>query len=365
MKLVVNNSSKIGRNEPCPCGSGLKYKKCCWEDERAQKINESLERKDRPIGFDPAVTQMEMQAMMGQIGKIIQEKGMSIEDANKYFTGRHMDEIASEARSFKQSPREQAEDIAYQAHSANTPKQRILMAQKAIELDPNCCEAYLVLEQELSRNPIESIQYYDKAIAAARSSLGENFFKENIGHFWGLHETRAFMRAQFFKAQSLWEIHRQSEAIDLCWELLRLNPNDNQGVRYVLFDFLLIDNRLLDIEKLLKKFKYDGSSHWEYNLALYLFKKNGPESEKTLNQIKLAVNSNPFTKKYLTNQLKAPQDSPSSYVMGSKEEAICYFQDSAIPWATTSYAIEWLRSLKFDEKKPKVTKKKMKKEQDV
>jgi len=22
--------AKIGRNEPCPCGSGLKYKKCCY-----------------------------------------------------------------------------------------------------------------------------------------------------------------------------------------------------------------------------------------------------------------------------------------------------------------------------------------------
>lgn len=22
-------SSKVGRNEPCPCGSGRKYKKCC------------------------------------------------------------------------------------------------------------------------------------------------------------------------------------------------------------------------------------------------------------------------------------------------------------------------------------------------
>jgi uncharacterized protein YecA (UPF0149 family) len=22
-------STKIGRNDPCPCGSGLKYKKCC------------------------------------------------------------------------------------------------------------------------------------------------------------------------------------------------------------------------------------------------------------------------------------------------------------------------------------------------
>lgn len=23
------HSSKIGRNEPCPCGSNLKYKRCC------------------------------------------------------------------------------------------------------------------------------------------------------------------------------------------------------------------------------------------------------------------------------------------------------------------------------------------------
>lgn len=26
---IVNESPKIGRNEVCPCGSGLKYKKCC------------------------------------------------------------------------------------------------------------------------------------------------------------------------------------------------------------------------------------------------------------------------------------------------------------------------------------------------
>ncbi|AKH19770.1 YchJ family protein [Sedimenticola thiotaurini] len=25
----VNSSPKIGRNDPCPCGSGKKYKKCC------------------------------------------------------------------------------------------------------------------------------------------------------------------------------------------------------------------------------------------------------------------------------------------------------------------------------------------------
>ena len=29
---VVNNGPKVGRNDPCPCGSGLKYKKCCGKD---------------------------------------------------------------------------------------------------------------------------------------------------------------------------------------------------------------------------------------------------------------------------------------------------------------------------------------------
>ena len=28
-KPVKRDSAKVGRNEPCPCGSGKKYKKCC------------------------------------------------------------------------------------------------------------------------------------------------------------------------------------------------------------------------------------------------------------------------------------------------------------------------------------------------
>jgi uncharacterized protein YecA (UPF0149 family) len=26
---VVRQTPKVGRNDPCPCGSGKKYKKCC------------------------------------------------------------------------------------------------------------------------------------------------------------------------------------------------------------------------------------------------------------------------------------------------------------------------------------------------
>lgn len=28
-KPVVRTAPKVGRNDPCPCGSGLKFKKCC------------------------------------------------------------------------------------------------------------------------------------------------------------------------------------------------------------------------------------------------------------------------------------------------------------------------------------------------
>jgi uncharacterized protein YecA (UPF0149 family) len=34
-RTYTRASPKIGRNEPCPCGSGKKYKKCCLgADER-------------------------------------------------------------------------------------------------------------------------------------------------------------------------------------------------------------------------------------------------------------------------------------------------------------------------------------------
>ena len=32
LKPVKNPGSRIGRNDPCPCGSGRKYKKCCGKD---------------------------------------------------------------------------------------------------------------------------------------------------------------------------------------------------------------------------------------------------------------------------------------------------------------------------------------------
>lgn len=33
---------KPGRNEPCPCGSGMKYKKCCYSKEQSISVGNTV-----------------------------------------------------------------------------------------------------------------------------------------------------------------------------------------------------------------------------------------------------------------------------------------------------------------------------------
>jgi len=37
-KPVVNKTKKVGRNDPCPCGSGKKYKKCCGAPDKENAV---------------------------------------------------------------------------------------------------------------------------------------------------------------------------------------------------------------------------------------------------------------------------------------------------------------------------------------
>ena len=39
---------KPGRNDPCPCGSGKKYKKCCLANEEAAEREQLAEAAGKP-----------------------------------------------------------------------------------------------------------------------------------------------------------------------------------------------------------------------------------------------------------------------------------------------------------------------------
>jgi hypothetical protein len=43
-------SKRIGRNDPCPCGSGRKYKLCCLEkDEATERERRAKEESEAPL----------------------------------------------------------------------------------------------------------------------------------------------------------------------------------------------------------------------------------------------------------------------------------------------------------------------------
>ena len=126
-----------------------------------------------------------------------------------------------------------AQDLIYDAFDAPTAKRRIVLALKALEISPLCADAYVLLaEHAAPQMSGERLELYRRAVEAGELALGKVAFEEDVGHFWGLLETRPYMRARCGGiAQMLWASGRHEEAVAHYRDLLRLNPNDNQGVR--------------------------------------------------------------------------------------------------------------------------------------
>jgi len=40
----VSDKKKVGRNDPCPCGSGQKYKFCCLPEETFRQMIEASKK---------------------------------------------------------------------------------------------------------------------------------------------------------------------------------------------------------------------------------------------------------------------------------------------------------------------------------
>jgi len=334
MKLIHGNGgSKIGRNDPCYCGSGQKYKKCCLghDQESSRK------------SFDPVTTQREIERMMGQIGKIVESKNMSIEDLNQYFVGRTIDDIDDEFEEMGgRSEKDKAQDLVFDAMEASNSKERLRLIKEAMELYPHMPDAWIMMAEEKSETPEDALSYFERAVSAGEEDLGKKFIQENEGHFWGLHETRPYMRAKASLADTLWELGREEEAIAHHRDCLRLNPNDNQGLRDILLTCLLIRNDLDEAEKLIKRYKDDYGAMHAFNKALFLFKKYGHESKRAAKQLAEAITTNAYVPKCLLGKLKIPVELPDSYSYGSKEEAVIYVKETERAWKGTPGALEWL-----------------------
>ena len=153
------------------------------------------------------------------------------------------------------------------------------------------------------------------------------------------------MRARFGLARCVEELGQVDEAIGHYQELLRLNPNDNQGVRDILLPALLATGRDGEAGALLTQFDDDISATWQYGWALWTFRREG-DSPLARDRLRAAVRANHHVPKYLTGKAEWPGPLPASYAFGSEEEAVLCAGELGDAWRATPGAEDWLTASK-------------------
>ncbi len=251
------------------------------------------------------------------------------------------------------TPAGRARQLLEEAYQQPSSEERIELARRALTVDPDCADAYVLLAEHASHRK-EVAALYEKAMTAAERTLGPEIFREAAGDFWGILETRPYMRARLGLAHALWTSGRQEEAVNHAWDMLRLNPGDNQGVRYTLAGWLLNLDRDDDLARLLDQYEDEGSATWAYTLALLAFRRHGdtPENRKLL---KDAKKTNKHVPDYLLGQKRLPDRPPASYSPGAASEAIEYAGSFLAPWRLTAGALDWLRETTSTRKKRTTT----------
>lgn len=241
-----------------------------------------------------------------------------------------------------------AQELIYDAWESANKKTRISLAKEALIIFPDCADAYNLLAVDAAKSLEEAKEFYRRGMEAGRRALGEKIFKEDNGYFWGMLETRPYMRARAGLMECLWDEGNHDEAISHARELLRLNINDNQGIRYILITYLACLGRYDELEKFMNgRYKNDGMAEWLYTKALLLFVRTG-DIAKARKELSAAMKMNEHVPKYLTGKKKIPRLMPDSITVGGEDEAYCYAAGNIPAWEKVPGALAWLKKQATD-----------------
>jgi tetratricopeptide (TPR) repeat protein len=306
-------------------------------------------------GQGPASTdRWSMERALRDIGRMLENKKFdSVDEINSFMERELAGKPLPEPK--PRNPEERAQELFYQATGA-FGRMQIKLARQALELYPDCADAHVLLAQRMPDNE-KRLELYRKGVRAGERALGEKAFKEDVGHFWGITGTRPYMRALAALAAFLESLGRVEEAIEHYRKLLRLNPHDNQGIRFSLIPLLLGTDKDAEAERLLDEFADDVSAPIAYARALLTFRKQG-DSPEARRHLEKAIKANPHMIKLLIKGGELPVPDFDSYTPGSKEEAVAYASEALAAWERTPGAVRWLKSRRKARKKSAADKRK-------
>jgi tetratricopeptide (TPR) repeat protein len=234
-----------------------------------------------------------------------------------------------------------AQEIMYRAWEAASPRTRVDLAHKALAVSPLCADAYNLLAEQ-AKSDTEARDLYASGVEAGALAIGSGGFEEYAGHFWGVLKTRPYMRAREGLAGALQRLGDEPAAIGHYREMLKLNPNDNQGIRDVLAALLLKREDIPALKELLAAYEEDGSALWTYTRALLAFRDGGASDETALKRAREAWAANEHVPGILAGRAPAVPALGDYITMGGADEATHYVRTFGSAWRRTDGAIAWL-----------------------
>ncbi|HZL08991.1 MAG TPA: hypothetical protein VFC65_03255 [Prolixibacteraceae bacterium] len=268
----------------------------------------------------------------------------SMDEINDFLSnnvnGKRIDDVVP-AKAAKQSNNQKVDDMMYEAYDS-TPAKGKKLAKAALKLDPENVRALNFLAEQAD-SAESALKFFQQAAEFGKKQLGEAFFKENKGHFWLMMETRPYMTAKLGFAHCLEALDWKEEAIKEYSDLLELNPNDNQGVRYALASILILTGKYKAFSDLFEKFKDEKSTFWLFNYALYLFATEGATAEANIALVR-ADRENSNVIDIMTQQKEMTDNQDGSYSPGDENEAAYYLMDNFRSWMNIDDTLEWLFS---------------------
>jgi len=309
-------------------------------DQKPQKRRGRAVPPKSSVPASPTNMRRANEQMLQNIGKLLQEREFgSADEANAY-----LQELLSSGgipALASTNPLDRAQELMYDAWEA-TGSRRVKLARQALEISPDCADAYVLLAEEARSLP-EAKRLYEQGVSAGERALGPQMFEEDAGHFWGIIETRPYMRARAGLASCLWQLGERQAAIEHYADMLRLNPGDNQGIRYVLANCLLRQGDDIALAKLLDQYKDDAMAEWLYTRALLAFRREGA-GKKANAALKKALKENEFVPAYLLGKKRLPRQLPDYIGFGDENEAVSYAAGALAIWRETPGALDWLSS---------------------
>jgi tetratricopeptide (TPR) repeat protein len=194
------------------------------------------------------------------------------------------------------------------------------------------------------REPLKKRTLYARGLEAGELALGRDGFEEYDGHFWGFLETRPYMRARAGLAVTLLKLGEEDAAVEHFRAMLKLNPNDNQGIRYLLLACLLRRDDAEGVKTLLGSYADEWSAYWLYTRALIAYRNGEADGAATVKLVQEAWSANEHVPGILAGTMR-PVLSTGGYVtVGGADEATDYVRECGPAWKATPGAIHWLTS---------------------